>query len=59
MRWTLISIAVAIVLIVFGIYITGPENMNITQKAIYWFCVVGFLMSQGFHALSWLRKHDL
>ena len=59
MRWTLISIAVAIALIVFGVYITGPENMNITQKAIYWFCVVGFLMSQGVHALVWLREHDL
>jgi hypothetical protein len=59
MRWTLISIAVAIALIVFGIYITGPENMNIAQKCTYWFVVVGFLVSQAVHAMSWMRKHDL
>lgn len=59
MRWTIISIVVAIALIIAGFWVTGPENMNIAQKAIYWFCVVGFLMSQGIHALVWLRRHDL
>ena len=59
MRWTLISIAVAIVLVIFGIYITGGENMNIVQKAVYWFCVLGFLIAQGVHALVMVRKHNL
>ena len=59
MRWTLISIAVAVVLVIFGIYVTGGENMNIVQKAIYWFCVLGFVITQGVHLLVKVRKHNL
>jgi len=59
MRWTLISAAVALVLVIFGIYVTGPENTNIVQKAIYWFVVVGFLTTQGVHLLVKIRKHNL
>ncbi len=59
MRWNLISILVAAVLIGCGIWVTGPENANITQKAIYWFCVVGFLTAQAVHFLVWVRKRDL
>lgn len=59
MRWTLFSIVISIVLIALGFYVTGPENMNIAQKAIYWFCVVGFLMAQAVHFLVWVRKRDL
>ena len=58
MRWNLISVAVALVLIVAGFYVSDPETTNVAQKAIYWFCVFGFLMAQGFHFFTWVRKHD-
>jgi len=59
MRWTIVSIAFALALIAFGIYITGPENLNVTQKAIYWFCVAGFLTAQAVHFFVWVRRKDL
>ena len=59
MRWTVISIAAAIALIVIGFYVVGPDNMNIAEKTAYWFCVVAFVNAQAFHFLSWVRKHDL
>ena len=59
MRWTIISIAIAIVLCIFGVYVTGPENLNVAQKAIFWFTVCGFLMAQFVHFLVWVRKKDL
>lgn len=59
MRWTIMSIFVAIALFFLGFYVTGPENLNIAQKAIYWFCVCGFLMAQFVHFLVWVRKRDL
>ena len=59
MRWTLISIAATIALIMLGFYVVGADNMNIAEKTIYWFCVVTFLSAQGLHFMSWVRKHDL
>jgi len=59
MRWTLISLAAAIALIMLGFFVAGSDNMNISQKTVYWLCVVAFLTAQGFHFLSWVRKHDL
>lgn len=59
MRWTVISIAATIVLIVLGFYVVGPDNLNIAQKTIYWLCVVAFLTGQGMHFLKWVRNHDL
>ena len=59
MRWTIISIAVAIVLIVLGFWVWGSDNENIVQKAVYWFSVTGFLMAQGIHFMVHVRKHDL
>lgn len=59
MRWTLLSIASAIVLIMLGFFVIGADNMNVVAKAIYWFCVVGFLSAQSLHLMSWVRRHDL
>ena len=59
MRWNILSIAVAIALIVCGIFVTGGDNLNIAEKAIFWFCVVGFIMAQAVHLLVWVRKRDL
>ena len=59
MRWTLVSVAAAIALIMLGFYVVGPDNMNIVEKTTYWFCVVAFLTAQGFHFLDWVRKHNL
>ena len=59
MRWTLISIAAAIALIMLGFYVVGPDNMDVAQKTVYWFCVVAFLSAQALHFASWVRKHDL
>ena len=59
MRWTIMSVVVAIALLFFGFFATGGDNMDIAEKAIFWFCAVGFLMAQGVHLLVWVRKHDL
>ena len=59
MRWTLISIFAAIALIVLGFYAVGADNMNISEKATYWFCVVAFLTAQGFRLIEWVHEHDL
>lgn len=59
MRWALLSFAAAVALIMLGFFAVGADNMNISEKAVYWLCVVAFLIAQGFHFLSWVRKHDL
>lgn len=59
MRWALLSIGAAVALIMLGFFVVAPDNMNISEKTVYWLCVVAFLTAQGFHFLSWVRKHDL
>ncbi len=59
MRWTILSIVSAIILICLGFWVTDTFVLNVTPKAIYWFCVVGFLMAQAIHFAAWVRKHDL
>lgn len=59
MRWTIISIAAAIALILLGFYVTSGDNMNVAQKACYWLVVTAYVSAESFHFLTWVRTHDL
>ena len=59
MRWTVLSIVTAIVLIVAGFFVVGGDNLNIAEKATYWLCVFGFVTAESLHLLKWVREHDL
>ncbi len=59
MRWTILSIVSAIILICLGFWVTATFDLNVAPKALYWFTVVGFLSAQAIHFAVWVRKHDL
>ena len=60
MRWLLVSIAFAIILSLWGIYVNEPDNnLNISQKVTFWFTVCGFLLTEFVQFCVWVRKRDL
>ena len=59
MRWTVMSIITAILLIVGGFIVTGGDNMNISAKVVFWLCAFAFVTVESIHLMGWLREHDL
>ena len=59
MRWIIVSILLAIVLSLFGLWVSDPLAGNVAPKAIFWLGVGGFLLAEMMHFCGWVRKRDL
>ena len=59
MRWTVLSVLVALILSLFGLWVSDPLAGNVAPKAIFWFIVVAFLSIETSHFCAWVHDKDL
>ena len=59
MRWIVLSVLVALVLSLFGLWVSDPLAGNVAPKAIYWLIVTAFLSIEAARFFRWVHDRDL